>query len=80
MLAFWPSHRNTMKPASDTSSFQVTRLFALAVIVLFALHQDFWLRDNSDLIAGLPVGLLYHVGYCALVSLVLGLFLVRGKR
>lgn len=69
-----------MNPESDISFFKATKLFALVTLVLFALHQDFWLRDNISLIAGLPVGLLYHVGYCALVSLVLGLFLSRGKR
>lgn len=64
-----------MQPESDTSLFRASGLFAFIVVVLFALHQDFWLRDNSDLIAGLPIGLLYHLGYCVLVSLVLGLFL-----
>ncbi len=69
-----------MRPVSGTSLFKVTRGFALAVIILFALHQDFWLRDNADLIAGLPVGLVYHLGYCVLVTLVLGLFLSGRKR
>jgi len=68
-----------MQPESDTRLFKVTGGFALAVIILFALHQDFWLRDNANLIAGLPVGLLYHLGYCLLVSLVLGLFVYRRK-
>jgi hypothetical protein len=69
-----------MKPGSDTSFFRARLPFGLAVVVLLVLHQDFWLRDNVSLLAGLPVGLLYHVGYCVLVSLVLGLFLSRGKR
>ena len=68
-----------MQPESDTRLFKVTGGFALAVIILFALHQDVWLRDNTNLIAGLPVGLLYHLGYCLLVSLVLGLFVYRRK-
>jgi len=68
-----------MQPESDTRLFKVTGGFALAVIILFALHQDFWLRDNANLIAGLPVGLLYHLGYCLLVSLVLGLFVFGRK-
>ena len=32
------------------------------LIVLFILHQDFWLWDNTNLMLGfLPVGLAYHV-------------------
>ena len=69
-----------MRPRTDSSFFHVTWLFALVVLVLFVLHQDFWLRDNSTLVAGLPIGLLYHVGYCLLVSVVLGLFLSGRKR
>jgi len=68
-----------MQPESDTNLFKATWGFALAVIILFALHQDFWLRDNTNLIAGLPVGLFYHLGYCLLVSLVLGLFVFGRK-
>ncbi len=31
------------------------------LIVLFILHQDFWLWDNTNLMLGfLPVGLAYH--------------------
>lgn len=68
-----------MQPESDTSFFKVTRGFALVVFALFVLRQDFWLRDNANLIAGLPVGLFYHLGYCVLVTLVLGLFLSGRK-
>ena len=69
-----------MRPRTDSTFFQVTWFFAFVVLVLVVLHQDFWLRDNSALIAGLPIGLLYHAGYCLLVSVVLGLFLSGRKR
>ncbi|MFQ5527177.1 MAG: hypothetical protein ACE5GX_13060 [Thermoanaerobaculia bacterium] len=69
-----------MKQGTDNSLFKVTGLFALVVLALFALHQDFWLRDNSDLLFGLPVGLLYHVGYCLAVSLTFGLFVSARRR
>lgn len=36
--------------------------------ILFLLHNDFWLWDDPRRIAGLPVGLLYHVIYCAAAS------------
>ncbi|MCP4202574.1 MAG: hypothetical protein GY769_11640 [bacterium] len=69
-----------MKPVPDSRLFKTTGLFALVVVVLFALHQDFWLRDNPSLIAGLPIGLLYHLGYCVLVSMVLAAFISRRRQ
>ncbi len=69
-----------MQPQSETRFFRASGLFAFIVLLLFALHQDFWLRDDSTLVAGLPIGLLYHVGYCLVVSVVLGLFLSGRKR
>lgn len=60
--------------------FKSSRLFALVVIALFALHQTPWRSGDTSVIAGLPFGLLYHLGFCLLVSLVLGLFVYRRKR
>lgn len=38
-------------------------LFCL-LFLLYILHTDFWnWRDNS-LVLGLPIGLLYHIGFC----------------
>ena len=41
-------------------------LLGLAVLVLYALHQDFWFRDVArPLVFGfLPIGLFYHVVLC----------------
>ncbi len=41
-------------------------LLGLAVLALYALHQDFWFRDVArPLVFGfLPIGLFYHVGLC----------------
>jgi len=39
-------------------------LIVILALVLFALHQDFWNWDNSNIVLGfLPVGLAYHAGY-----------------
>jgi hypothetical protein len=46
-------------------------LFA-ALILLFLLHHDLWLWSDPRRIAGLPVGLLYHVGYCLVAALLMG--------
>ena len=53
-------------------------LLILAVAVLYALHQDFWLwRSARPLVFGfVPVGLFYHAGFCVAVSLLMWL-LVR---
>jgi hypothetical protein len=46
---------------------------ALAVLVLYALHQDVWLwRAARPLLLGfLPVGLVYHAAYCVAASLLM---------
>jgi len=39
-------------------------------IALAALHQDFWLWDNGDLLFGvIPMGLGYHALYSVVVAL-----------
>ena len=40
------------------------------VIVLIALHQDFWLWTNKTLVFGLlPIGLVYHACYAVAAAL-----------
>jgi hypothetical protein len=52
-------------------------LLAAVSILLYALHQDFWLwRAARPLWFALPPALLYHAGYCLAVSLLMFL-LVR---
>ena len=42
----------------------------LAVLALYALHQDFWLRDVArPLVFGfLPIGLFFHVVLCLAIA------------
>jgi hypothetical protein len=42
----------------------------VAILVLYALHQDLWFwREARPLVFGfLPVGLAYHGAYCLVVS------------
>lgn len=47
-----------------------------ALGLLYLLHNDLWLWRDARLILGLPVGLVYHVGFCLVTSIVLAL-LVR---
>ena len=52
------------------------RALVVALVVLFALRYDFWLWDDPRRIAGIPVGMAYHIGYC-LVAAGLMALLVR---
>lgn len=40
------------------------------MLILFVLHQDFWLRENGDLVLGiLPATLAYHMVFTLLAAL-----------
>ena len=51
------------------------RLVYAALFVVYLLHNDLWLWHDSRIILGLPVGLLYHVGFCAAASGILYLLI-----
>ena len=40
------------------------RLLYFALVVLVALHQDFWGWYDASFVLGLPSGLTYHLFYC----------------
>lgn len=48
----------------------------IALVIFYLLHNDLWLWYDECLIAGFPSGLLYHVAYCMVAS-VLMLLLVK---
>lgn len=48
----------------------------VVLVILFLLHNDLWLWKNATLISGIPVTLLYHVGYCVAASILM-IWLVR---
>lgn len=43
----------------------------LALFVLYILHNDLWFWNDPRLFLGIPIGLLYHIGFCVAVSLIL---------
>ena len=47
----------------------------VALAVLFLLHNDFWLWDSPKMLLGLPIGLLYHIGFCVAASLLMALII-----
>lgn len=49
-------------------------LLALATLIVYLLHQDFWFwKSARPLVLGLPIGLFYHLCYCLLASLLMWL-------
>jgi hypothetical protein len=48
-------------------------LWALVILVLYALHQDVWFwRTAEPLVFGfLPIGLAYHGAYCVAAALLM---------
>lgn len=50
------------------------KLLYAAVILLVALHQDFWFWRDPTLVFGfLPVGLFYHAAYTLVAALLMRL-------
>ncbi|HEX7185922.1 MAG TPA: DUF3311 domain-containing protein [Thermoanaerobaculia bacterium] len=48
-----------------------------ALLVLYLLHNDLWLWNDASLVFGLPVGLVYHVGFAVATSIVLTLLVLK---
>ncbi|MCY3550996.1 MAG: hypothetical protein OXH39_11105 [Candidatus Poribacteria bacterium] len=44
------------------------------LVLLFLLHNDFWFWKTPQLVLGIPVGLLYHIGYCLVATLLMAAF------
>ena len=39
-------------------------------LVLLVLHQDFWLKNDASLVAGIvPIGLVYHMAFTVVAAL-----------
>ena len=54
-------------------------LLYLLWVLLYLLHNDIWLWDNGAIVMGLPVGLLYHVGFCLAAAVMLGLLVTYAR-
>lgn len=56
-------------PSAGNSKTRSSLLIWLGAAILFCLHQDFWLWDNSHLLLGfLPIGLGYHALFSILAA------------
>ena len=49
-------------------------LLYAALVLLLVLHNDFWQWDDPTLVLGLPIGFVYHIGYCVAASMLMLLF------
>ena len=54
-------------------------LFCFLLVLFFLLHNDFWFWGTPQLVLGLPVGLLYHIGFCLTVTVLMAIFVKGGK-
>ena len=54
----------------------VRRLLYLGLFALYLLHNDLWLWDDPSLVLGLPVGLLYHIGFCFAATVLIILLVI----
>ena len=63
-----------MKETDAGSTSQTGRgrgwLYA-ALALLFLLRYDLWLWNDTRLVLGLPIGLLYHVLFCLVAAVLL---------
>ena len=48
-------------------------LLYLLWVLLYLLHNDLWFWDDPQLLLGLPIGLLYHIGFCLAAALMMAL-------
>ncbi len=62
-------------PATDRP--RARHFVYLLLGILYLLHNDLWLWDDGRLLAGLPAGLVYHVGFCAAAAGILYLLVTR---
>ena len=51
-------------------------LLYAALVLLLALHNDFWQWDDPTRVLGLPIGFVYHIGYCVAAALLMLLFVI----
>ena len=49
------------------------------LVLLFLLHNDFWFWGTPQLVLGVPVGLLYHIGFCLAATLLMAAFVKARK-
>src|SRR2546427_1954421 len=54
-------------------------LLTMAVLVVYALHQDFWLWSSARplLFGFVPIGLFYHAAYSVLAALLMWLLVTH---
>ena len=59
------------------SRSRVRGLVYLALALLYLLHNDLWLWNDSRLLFGLPIGLTYHIIFCLAVAALMLVLVVR---
>ena len=61
-----------MKSRKDEMKKNIPRgLLYLAFLVLYLLHNDLWFWHDPSLVLGIPIGLIYHIGFCVAASILM---------
>ena len=55
------------------TSTRVRPLLYLLLFLLYLLHNDLWFWHDDRILFALPIGLLYHVGFCVAAALMMWL-------
>lgn len=54
----------------------VRRILYGAVLVLYLLHNDLWFWKDPRLVWSLPIGFLYHIGFCLAAAGLMALLVI----
>ncbi len=55
------------------TSARVRPLLYLLLFLLYLFHNDLWFWHDDRILLTLPIGLLYHVGFCVAAALMMWL-------
>lgn len=55
------------------TSTRIRLVLYLLLFVLYLLHNDLWFWHDDRILLALPIGLLYHVGFCVAAALMMWL-------
>jgi hypothetical protein len=47
------------------------------LLLLYLLHNDLWFWDDPRLVLSLPIGLLYHIGFCVAAAILMALLVTH---
>ena len=62
------------------TSTRVRPLLYFLLFLLYLFHNDLWFWHDDRILLALPIGLLYHVGFCVAAALMMWLLVAHAWR